>query len=358
MKGDGRVYRREGSPYWWIGFWLRGKEIRKSTRTTSHRKAVEMLRAVQADIIRGDFADRYSPWPLSRAIAGLIRDMELNRRASVKTASGQTKHLLRLLGEDRRMSEITSEHLRGYAAERFKEGASRATVRMELHFLARAYRLGLEAGRVTRAAIPAFPQITLDPSTVRKGFVTRAELELICDHLEPEVADFVRFLFFSSWRVGEVRALTWAQYDRAQRVLVGWPERTKNRRPHAIPVAGEIAEILDRRWAARRLDLPAIFHRRGKRIGRFVAEWRRACERAGVGKRLLHDLRRSGVSHMVGAGIHDHIVMQFSGHRTRAVFQRYDIRSMDDMRDAAERAAAHAGPGVVVTRIRPKAAGP
>jgi integrase len=106
----------------------------------------------------------------------------------------------------------------------------------------------------------------------------------------------VRFLFFSAWRVGELRTLEWRDYDRADGVIRLRPERSKNRHGRVLPVdQGELATILERRWKARRLDCPWIFHRKGKgrKVGDFRKLWRRACRALGRAGRIVHDLRRN-----------------------------------------------------------------
>ena len=85
----------------------------------------------------------------------------------------------------------------------------------------------------------------------------------------------------------------------------------------------------------------------GRAIGSFRKTWARAGRAAGAPGLLVHDLRRSGIRNMVRAGVPEHTAMKISGHKTRSVFDRYDIVSEGDLQEAARRIATGTVAGTV-----------
>ena len=146
-------------------------------------------------------------------------------------------------------------------------------------------------------------------------------------------------------------SLTWADWDPAAGAIIARRENVKNRRPHKLVLVDELAQIIERRWQAKSAASDFIFHRDGKRIGDFRKAWAAACVAAGVPGKLFHDLRRSGVRNMVRAGVREGDAMAQSGHRTRAIFDRYNITSDDDLREASRRTQEYLKAQPVVSNV-------
>jgi hypothetical protein len=67
-----------------------------------------------------------------------------------------------------------------------------------------------------------------------------------------------------------------------------------------------------------------------------------AREKAGLDGLLFHDLRRSAVRNMKRAGIQDKVAMEIGSHRTRSIFDRYNIVDENDLLGAAEKLEQYA----------------
>jgi integrase len=163
----------------------------------------------------------------------------------------------------------------------------------------------------------------------------------IRDHLTPAYRDVLDFGYLSGWRRGEILTLEWRDVDREGRVIRLRPEVSKTREGRVLALSAPLQALMETRWRARKLGCPLVFHEGAQSLQGFKNAWERACEASERRGKLFHDLRRTAVRNMVRAGIPERVAMQVSGHKTRSVFDRYNIVSEADLRQAADRLATY-----------------
>ena len=135
---------------------------------------------------------------------------------------------------------------------------------------------------------------------------------------------------------------------------------TKNDEGRVIYMTEELRSLLLTQWEKRKASgklLPYVFPNESltnKIIKtRFNRAWRKTCERAGYPKKLYHDLRRTAVRNMVRAGIPERVAMMISGHKTRSIFDRYNIVDDKDLKQAAQKIETYHN-GLVTPVVTPK----
>jgi integrase len=140
--------------------------------------------------------------------------------------------------------------------------------------------------------------------------------------------------------------LTWAQVDRTQGIVRLEVGETKNDEARTFYFDEELTAIMKQQWEQRKdgkIILPYVFlNRYGKdKVKRFDKSWKKACKKAKIGDRIFHDLRRTAVRNMVRSGTPEIVAMKISGHKSRSVFDRYNITSESDIMEASRRQEAY-----------------
>ena len=137
-------------------------------------------------------------------------------------------------------------------------------------------------------------------------------------------------------RLGEILKIRRSSVDSKNGEVRLDPSTTKNDEPRTVPLFGELREMLKIEHE-RNPDPQFVFMRNSQRIGSFYKAWKSSCKSAELEGLLFHDFRRTGVRNLVRAGVPERVAMAISGHKTRAVFERYNIVSGRDLKDAASK---------------------
>lgn len=194
----------------------------------------------------------------------------------------------------------------------------------------------------------------LKKHNVRKGFLEDTQYRALLTELPEHLKPLVGFAYLTGCRDGEIVDLQWRQVDLARGIVRLDPGATMNDDSRVIPLATELRETLTLQKARRDAQFPGcrvvFFGETGEPIRDMRTGWANACRRAGLWQGdektghpsvIFHDLRRTGVRNLVRAGVPERVAMAISGHRTRAIFDRYNITSEADRLGAAVKLQAH-----------------
>jgi integrase len=346
-RGDGTVYLR--GPTWWIQYSYRGKVKRESSGSQTENVAVKLLRRRLGEASRGRIigpvAEKVTLGDMKEA---LLTDYRLRGNRSVVTAQYCARSLVAYFDEKTLALDITSDRIASYVEARQKEGAANATINRETAALRRMFHIMVEVGKLSRDHVPARP--CLEEAAPRRGFLEPNDFARLREALPGHLREPASFLYVTGWRKGAMRSLQWLRdceldFD-DDGVLVGGAvtlqaEFSKNKQAYTLPLKGELLEVIRRAWANRKAECPYVFHKAGQAIGDFRKAWAAACTTASLGSVLIHDMRRSCARNLVRSGVSERVAMAVTGHRTRSMFDRYNIVAGSDLESAIERVSEY-----------------
>jgi integrase len=369
----GMIYKR-GKMYW-IKYYRNGKPYRESTRSKKEADAKRLLKKREGEISGGKLPGIYFDRVRFDELADdFLTDYRINEKKSLRRAQESVNHLKEVF-EGVRVTNITTPRINAYIEQRLiwtcnqckkpfpvneiniedpgcphcnskdiVKGAANATINRELAALKRMLNLGAQQTPPKVDRVPYIPM--LKENNTRKGFFEHGEFLALRDALPDYLKGFATFGYHTGWRISEIADLTWSQVDRDQGIVRLEVGDTKNDESRTVYMDDELNAVITKQWEIRKRNemlLPYVFlneHGTDK-VKRFDKSWKTACKHAGIGVRLFHDFRRTAVRNMVRSGIPERVAMTIAGHKTRSVFDRYNIVNDNDLRLAAQKQEAY-----------------
>ncbi len=333
-RGEGRIWRR--GRIWWIKYYVHGRPVCESSHSDRRAVAERLLRQRLGEAAAGIAAPpRAARVSYEEIRDALLADYTVNKRKWIQEGKDgnpyMTAHLDRFFSGYRAVN-ITTDASRGFVRKRQEEGAASGTINRSLALLRRMFRLAVQDRKLH--GVPHIPM--LKEAAPRKGFLEYADFQKLRQELPEYLRPVMTMGYYTGMRLGEILGLSWANVDFFAGEIRLDPGTTKNDEPRTIPLAGELVEML-KIEREKNPGAEFIFARDGQRIGTFGKAWKSACKRAGLHGLLFHDLRRTAVRNLVRAGVPERVAMAISGHKTRAIFERYNIVSGRDLKDAARK---------------------
>ena len=266
---------------------------------------------------------------LGALIDAYLQDYQVRQFRSQSTARGRTAHLAAFFGRAARASVLTTYHIRQYQLARRAAGAATGTINRETSALHRMCTLAVHWGWLD--TVPGFPDRLRENPPARASSST-PNTSPSAPTCPPRGRTSSTSPTTPGWRKQEILGLTWEEIDMAGGVIRLSPARSKTLVGRMLPISPPIADALARRRARRDPDSPLVFHRDGIPVRRWRTTWRTACQAAGVPTRFLHDCRRTAARNLIRANVPERVAMLLTGHKSRAIFDRYNIIHEQELR--------------------------
>jgi integrase len=340
--------------------------IREATGERDYSEAMKQLTKRLGELDKGTFVEPEVRRILVTELAeDFLRDYKINGRKSLDDAKTRWRlHLEPFFGAAR-ITEVSSRTIEKYVDTRLEQGAQNATINRELAALKRMFHLGYHATPPKVAHLPNFPHLQED--NVRKGFLEDDQYA----RLAAAAADlWLRALLevgtTYGWRRQELLNLRVRQVDLATGTIRLDPGTTKNRDGREATMTAIVRTLL-RECVRGKASEDYVFTRaNGRPVRDFRTAWAVVCIAAGLGRMIckscdkpvagekceacgaqgkalsysgliFHDARRTAARNLRRAGVAEGVIMRIGGWRTRAVFDRYNIVSQDDIVDALQK---------------------
>jgi integrase len=342
-KGEGGLEHIGG--IWYFTYYdLNGRQVRRSSKSKLKSVAMSMLLAAKEELRKGTTPTNGKlKYEDIRAI--LLDDYTDNEKLTMRddeiVISGKTG-LLKALDEffaEMNVLAITTDVIKKFVAKRKAEGITGPSINRNLARLRRMFRLAQREGKVS--SMPYFPMAK--ESEPREGFVERDEFEMLRAAMPVGLHPALTFCYETGCRTGAMKKIVWKWVDLGKAEMNLPAGIIKNRKPLTLPLSAELVSMLKKLF---RTDGP-VFD-----TTNFRKEWIRACVKVGLGKKtgpewhqyeglIPHDFRRSAVRNLINAGNDQVTAMKITGHRTVSVFQRYEIKTTEELHEASEKVVEH-----------------
>src|SRR6266699_1095446 len=236
---------------WYFTFYnLKGKQMRRSSKSRLKSVAIEMLQQAQKDLRKGTEPASARKMKYEDIRRSLVDDYLLSAKAVMDgkeiLISGR-RGLLKPLDDyfgGMNVANITTDVLRDFSSKRMENGVAGPTVNRNLAMLRRMFKLAEREGKVSN--VPYFPM--QKESEPREGFLERPKFEkLRAEEMPAPLRPTLTFCYETGCRTGAMAKVVWPWVNLADQEISLPPGVVKNRKP-IVPLSDELTAMLKKKF--------------------------------------------------------------------------------------------------------------
>ena len=331
------IYKQGGSKVWWMSFTSKGKQIRKSTGSTSKKIAEDIYCKTQSQYLDGTALDIANK---GRTLKDLIKryldEVTAGKKPTTQNDDRRyAQNWLDYLG-DSSLDNITSDLISKYVQRRKLE-VGPSTINRELSFLSATFNKAIRIWGWHKDN-PA-SSIPREKEVKRVEYFTDKEFSEIYKNLPNWVKPIVILTKNTGLRSSNVANLRWNQVDLKNKTIYLGAEEMKNSKSLGIPLNKQALKVLMQQKGMGSLQPMYVFSNAdGKPYTKYGVShaFKKACKKAGYPNYRFHDLRHDFCSKLVQRGVDIYKVKELAGHKDVTTTQRYAHLSPESLRSAVD----------------------
>jgi len=320
-KADRGLYRRRGSPHWWIRYADRnGRIIRESTGTTEKKLARDILAKKKVQVAENRHLD-VRKVPNTTLFELCDRYWELDGKHKRMKGLSHMLEIWKKWFGNLPMKELNQQKVEKFLAERMEEKhLSPATRNRHLAHLSSMFNKGKEWGLVTDN--PAQGIKPMRENGARTRFLDKEEIQLLLNASSKGFRPILIAALHTGMRKGEILKLKWPDVDFKNRIIT--VQESKSGKKRMLPMDDTVCEAL--KLLPTRFQRGYVFPspvKDGKPRFGVQRQFGSAVKKAEIENIRFHDLRHTFASHLIMAGVDVMTVKELLGHASITMTMRY-----------------------------------
>jgi integrase len=341
------IYHDRGA--YWLQYFVNGQRFRERIGPNL-RQAEAVLAKRRTEIREGKFFEKRQRVTTTfdeLAIAYLLYARQ-NKRSWHRDAT--SIHKLSEVFGGKRLIDITPATVERYKTLRlasttmYGRPLTPATLNRELACLKHMFNVARKGLLHLPNGVPNDNPVSnvkfLDENNILDRVLTAEEFQRMVDLSPDYLKPVLICAYHTSMRKSEILELTWDRVDLKAGFIRLREVDTKTGERRSIPIGREVREVFQ--GLPRALDpqgnrVPFVFTRKGQHIKSIREIFSRVCRDAGLTDVVFHTFRHTATTNMRRAGVDALTTMKITGHKTMAVFKRYNTIDELDLSAAQAR---------------------
>jgi len=319
------VYRRDGSPFWQYHYIhpITKERVRKTTKYTDHRKALEMFRKEYAEALDRKNLGTDSTMTVSQLIDWCWDNYWCFKpQANKKVRYVAMTAMLKKFGSVK-AADLTPDMLREFMRERLVD-CKISTVKRDFVYFSTAYAQAIKNKLLSDNPFRLIDASILNEDHLRRHRVaTGKEIEALLGNSSVMLNWIIRFVLNSGLRKGEIENLKWSDIDFKRNRIATQTRKGGRLLKRNIPLFKGARKVLDEMERAGEYVFTNHLGQKIPADGMIHAGFPRLVARCAIEDLTFHDLRHTFATDYYRREKNLRAIQMILGHKNPNTTQRY-----------------------------------